>query len=36
LCDPVISSEELARRIKLVGSIGVAGHLSIDSEARSE
>lgn len=35
LCDPAISNEELARRIKLVGSIGVAGHLSIDSDGPS-
>jgi sugar lactone lactonase YvrE len=34
LRDPAISNEELARRIKLVGSIGVAGHLSIDSDGR--
>ena len=31
---PAISNEELARRIKLVGSIGVAGHLSIDFDGR--
>jgi sugar lactone lactonase YvrE len=34
LCDLAISNEELEHRIKLVGSIGIAGHLSIDSDGR--